>query len=101
MTGPDLSRELEVDDPDLARLAEQVTRRLQSGDLVDADDYANQDPARAGWIRELLSVLDDLTALGRAMARRRSPIATRIVADNDPGKTTTSLPLTPAEESER
>ena len=101
MTGPDGGHESEAEDPVLAGMAEQVTRRLQSGDPVDADDYVGRYPARAGSIRGLLSVLDDLTALGRSMARRRSPTATRTTADNDPGTPMTSRPLPPPEHSER
>jgi hypothetical protein len=100
MTGPDAGRESEAEDPILAGLAEQVTRRLQSGDPVDVDDYVGRYPARAGSIRRLLSVLDDLTALGRSMARRRPPTATRSRADDDPGMSMTSRPLPPPEQSE-
>jgi hypothetical protein len=67
----DVDRTSEAEDPVLAGLAEQVTCRLQSGELVDADDYIDRFPARAGSIRGLLSVLHDLTALGRSMARLR------------------------------
>jgi hypothetical protein len=67
----DRGRVSEADDPLLARLAEQVTRRLQAGERVDADDYIDRYPARAGSIRGLLSVLHELAALGRSIAGRR------------------------------
>jgi hypothetical protein len=59
-------------DPVLAGLTEQVTRRLQSGEAVDADDYADQYPAWAGPLRGLLPTLHGLAALGRSVARRRA-----------------------------
>jgi hypothetical protein len=101
MSGPDAGHESEVEDPLLASLAEQITCRLQAGDPVDADDYAGRYPARGGSIRGLLSVLGDLAALGRSMARRRSGITTRTTADDDPETSTTSRPMTSAEQSER
>jgi serine/threonine-protein kinase len=58
-------------DPVLAGLAEQVTRRLQSGEVVDPDDYADQYPSWAGPLRGLLPTLHSLAALGRSVARRR------------------------------
>ena len=101
MTDPEAGHESEAEDPILAGLAEQVTRRLQSGDPVDVDDYVGRYPARAGSIRGLFSVLHDLTALGRSMARRRPLTATRTTADDDPGTSMTSRPLPPPEQSER
>jgi hypothetical protein len=101
MTDPEAGHESEAEDPILAGMAEQATRRLQSGDPVDVDDYVGRYPARAGSIRRLLSVLDDLTALGRSMARRRPPTATRTAADDDPGTPMTSRRLPPPEHSER
>jgi serine/threonine-protein kinase len=59
-------------DPVLAGLAEHVTRRLQSGEAVDADDYAARYPAWAGPLRGLLPTLYGLAALGRSVARRRA-----------------------------
>jgi hypothetical protein len=59
------------DDTAPARLAEQITRRLQAGELVDPDDCARQNPAWADSIRGLLPTLNDLTELGRSLARRR------------------------------
>lgn len=100
MTIPDAGHESEAEDPVLARLAEQVTRRLQSGDRVDAEDYVGRYPSRAGSIRRLVSVLDNLTALGRSMALRRPPPVTRMGADDDPGTSMTSRPLPPPEPSE-
>ena len=82
MTDPDeCDRASEADDPALARLAEQVTCRLQAGDEVVDDEYVRQYPARAGSIRGLLYVLNDLTALGRLMSRE--PVLFR--ASSNPG----------------
>ena len=101
MTDPEAGREPDLEDPILAGLAEQVTCRLQSGDPVDIDDYVGRHPARASSIRALFSLLDDLTALGRSMARRRPPTANRTMVDDDPGTSRTSRPLPPPVQSER
>ncbi|MHC5537047.1 hypothetical protein ACYOEI_02275, partial [Singulisphaera rosea] len=45
--------------------AEEITRRLQSGESVEADAFATLDPELADPIRELLPTLHDLIELGR------------------------------------
>lgn len=86
----------DADDPVLADLAERITCRLQSGDSVEADHYIGQYPARAGVIRGLVALLDDLTALGRSMAHRRARNPDRIAADDESGtpKASRRPPLT-------
>jgi eukaryotic-like serine/threonine-protein kinase len=58
-------------DPRLADLAEEITRRLQSGEAVDVDAYAKLHPDRVGPIRALLPTMHDLIELGRTVARER------------------------------
>lgn len=52
-------------DPALAELAEEITRRLQSGEAVEADAFATLHPELADPIRELLPTMHDLMELGR------------------------------------
>jgi hypothetical protein len=54
-------------DPTLAELTEEITRRLQSGESVEADSYANQHPECVGPISELLPTLHDLVDLGKSV----------------------------------
>jgi hypothetical protein len=60
-------------DPDttLAELTEEITRRLQSGESVEAAAYAKQHPEWVGPISELLPTLHELVDLGRSVGRGR------------------------------
>jgi hypothetical protein len=58
-------------DPVFLELAEQVTRRLQAGELVDAGDYVRSYPQWAGTIRKLLPTMHDLVDYARAVDRDR------------------------------
>jgi hypothetical protein len=55
--------------PTLAKLIELLTRRLQSGEKVDADEFVELYPARAHSIRMLLPTLFDLAELRRSGPR--------------------------------
>jgi hypothetical protein len=55
----------------LAELSEKITRRLQDGEPVEAEDYLDQYPSCAGPIRGLLPTLRDLADLGRSISRER------------------------------
>ena len=54
-------------DPELAELAEEITRRLQAGDVVDPEDYAARHPEWAGSIRRLMPILREMADLGRSV----------------------------------
>jgi hypothetical protein len=69
-------------DPALAELAEQITRRLQAGDPVGADNFIDRYPALAGSIRVLLPTLHDLAELCRSLALERH--SHRSGEDTDP-----------------
>ena len=61
-----------------ARLTEEITRRLEAGEPVDAADFVGEDPACAGSIRQLLPTLRTMVALGELLAREeglRGPVA--------------------------
>lgn len=64
-------------DPALAALAEQITRRLESGDPVDVEEYARRYPTWAGSIRGFFPTLRQLVALGRSASRGRGPLQSR------------------------
>ncbi len=70
MTDPENHPEGGADDPVLAGLTEQITRRLQAGEEVDADDYAALHPACDGPLRSLLPTLHSLVELGRSVECR-------------------------------
>ena len=59
------SGELTVD-PVLAKLTEQITRKLQAGEVVEFEDYARRYPRWAGPIRRLLPTLLQLSELDHA-----------------------------------
>ena len=64
------------EDRPLARLAEQITRRLQSGDPVDVWEILDRHPAHTDQILALIPTLRELTQLGRASLRsHRGPTA--------------------------
>ncbi len=54
-------------DPTLAELTEEITRKLQSGEIVDIEAYADSHPQCAGSIRELLPTMHKLVELGKAV----------------------------------
>jgi hypothetical protein len=56
------------DDVALAELTEAISRRLQSGETVDAD-VLGDDPVAAGSIRRLLPALQTMVSLGEQVAR--------------------------------
>jgi hypothetical protein len=58
--------------PTLAKLTELITRRLQSGEKVDAREFVERFPARTRSIRVLLPTLFDLVELGRSVPRKSS-----------------------------
>jgi hypothetical protein len=51
---------------ELAELTEQITRRLQDGEVVNLDEYALRFPGYVGPIRRLLPTLRGLASLHRA-----------------------------------
>ena len=55
----------------LAELSEQITRRLQAGDPVEADDFLDRYPSCSAPIRGLLPTLRELAELGRSVSRGR------------------------------
>ncbi|MDR3633269.1 MAG: hypothetical protein P4L84_05485 [Isosphaeraceae bacterium] len=57
--------------PALSELAEEITRRLQSGETIDLDAYPGLHPDSAGSIRALLPTMYDLVDLGQSVARDR------------------------------
>jgi hypothetical protein len=59
-------------EPDFLDLTEQITQRLQAGELVHAGDYARSYPQWAGAIGRLLPTILDLVYYGRTVARDRS-----------------------------
>ena len=54
--------------PRLAELTDEITRRLQAGEVIDAEAYAALHPDCAGTIRELLPTMHQLIELGRTVA---------------------------------
>jgi hypothetical protein len=58
-------------DTTLAELTEEITRRLQSGESVEAATYANQHPEWVGPLSELLPTLHELVDLGKSVRRGR------------------------------
>jgi hypothetical protein len=56
--------------PTLAKLIELMTRRLQSGESVDPQEFVDRYPGRARSIRVLLPTLFDLVELGRSVPRK-------------------------------
>ena len=65
--------------PVLSDLAEEITRRLLSGEPIDLDAYASLHPDSAESIRALLPTMHDLVDLGQSVARDRrySPLPIR------------------------
>lgn len=55
----------------LAELSEQITRKLQAGDPVEAGDFLERYPACSTPIRRLLPTLRELAELGRSISRDR------------------------------
>jgi hypothetical protein len=53
-------------DPILAELTEQLTRKLQAGEVVDVEDWCRRYPRCAGPIRRLLPTLRQLAGLDPA-----------------------------------
>jgi hypothetical protein len=76
-TDPDLA----AVDPALADLTEQITRRLQAGERVLAEDYIARYPAWAEPIRRLFPAVRDLVRLGRGAARNREDAEDAAVLD--------------------
>jgi serine/threonine protein kinase len=58
-------------DPVLAELAEEITRRLQVGEAVDADEYTARHPGLAAAIRRLLPILREMAEFARSAGRDR------------------------------
>ena len=52
-------------DRGLARLLEDVTRRIKAGEIVDIDELATSHPAWSGPIRRLLPAVVDLAQIGK------------------------------------
>jgi hypothetical protein len=55
----------------VAELVEQITRKLQRGEPLEADDYLRQFPACSEPILALLPTLRDLSDLGRSISGAR------------------------------
>ncbi len=88
------------DGSSLARLSEQITRRLQAGQPVEAGAYQEAHPSCSEPIRGLLPTLRELAELGRSISRdrrirkfgkpaerRSTSETTRIRPLTDPGET--------------
>ena len=58
------------DEVALADLTEEISRRLESGEIVNGDDLGD-DPGTAGPIRQLLPALRTMVSLGDQVARER------------------------------
>ncbi len=54
----------------LAELTEEITRRLQAGEVFDAEAYVARHSECAESIRDLMPTMHDLVELGRSLARR-------------------------------
>jgi hypothetical protein len=54
------------EDLELAALTEEITRRLERGEIVDANEYQQAHPGLAAPIRGLIPMLHTLVELGRA-----------------------------------
>ncbi len=67
--GSDSSGRGDETNPLLAELTEEITRRLQAGEVIEPDAYAAQHPDCAGTLRELLPTMEHLIELGRTVAR--------------------------------
>ena len=63
------------DPPELAALAEEITRRLERGETVDPDEYQQAHPKLAAPVRGLIAMLSTLVELGRASDPFRGPHA--------------------------
>ncbi len=71
-----MSEQGEVDsagdfDSELAALTEEITRRLESGDPVSADDCFGDNPACAEPIRRLLPAMRQMVSLGAQIAHEQ------------------------------
>jgi serine/threonine protein kinase len=55
--------------PALDRLVEELTNKIQAGELIDPEAYARQYPEYAESIRQFLPALEVLADLGRSTAR--------------------------------
>ena len=55
------------EDPELAALSEEITRRLERGEIVDLNEYQRAYPYLAAPIRGLIPTLHTLVMLGRAI----------------------------------
>lgn len=55
-------------DPALADLAEEITRRLQTGEVFDLDDYQARYPEWGAQIRRLIPVLREMADLAQSVA---------------------------------
>jgi hypothetical protein len=60
-------------DSAFAEIVEEITRRLQSGEPIDPEDYIRHNPECAGPIRRLLPTLETLISVARDAARDRPP----------------------------
>jgi hypothetical protein len=56
--------------PDLVfeRLLDEITNRIQAGDLVTADEYAISRPEYADRLKQLLPAMQALVAFGRSQS---------------------------------
>jgi hypothetical protein len=55
------------EEPVLAALTEQITRRLEQGEIVDFNQYQQAHPGLAAPIRDLIPMLSRLVELGRVI----------------------------------
>ncbi|WP_406694721.1 serine/threonine-protein kinase [Singulisphaera sp. Ch08] len=67
--------------PELAELAEEITGRLQAGEVIDLDDYAVRYPEWAVAIRHLMPILREMAALGRTTVGEGDSGHARAVAE--------------------
>ena len=55
------------EDPELAALSEEITRRLERGEIVDLNEYQQAYPDLAVPIRGLIPTLHTLVEVGRTI----------------------------------
>jgi serine/threonine protein kinase/tetratricopeptide (TPR) repeat protein len=59
-------------DPEFERLIEQITARLQDGERIDLEQLADEHPAYADEVRDLLPALEMLARIGEAPQTRHA-----------------------------
>jgi hypothetical protein len=70
-------------EPELAELADQITRRLLDGEVISDDARVGSNPACDDPIRRLLPALRTLVAVGQKVARDRRHENDQIVSGSE------------------